>query len=227
VNWLRFVVCEVERRGLLSNGPLIVRLAWSACIEGPKRNRSQGFKPGPKTTRMKQKRTPSGALSDSVTASAARQYLRSTTPLHNPRFDPPPYATAADQSDRSRELRAAEHRRRISESITRVAEAIPSALPDSLRALRYARESATEAIALGGISSSQSTRTERQLAHPLTLTDYVEASQLCERNHRPPDWFTSNQDRFDRIDARIESLAGLVRMVANRLAHRPGSEVAE
>lgn len=186
------------------------------------------LQPDPRQTRMKTKRTPSGPpdASGTVTATAARQYLRSLTPLANPRFDgPAPYGPAVEQSDRTRELRAADHRRRISESITRVNDAMPAALPDSLRALRYARESAVESIALGGISPQQSARSERQLSHPLTLSDYIDAAQLSERSHRPPEWFVANQDRFDKLDQRIESLAGLVRLLSNRLAHRPGSEV--
>ncbi len=151
----------------------------------------------------------------------------STHPPHPPTH-PKNRVIKVDRMDlewkaRNAETLAADCRRRIDSAICSVQSASIAALPDSVRALRYAREMAELAIDRHIVSLAQRSETARQLAHPLTLADYVAAARHQEQTHRPPNWFMPGQDINAELLGRMESLAGLVSTLANEVRQLKGA----
>jgi hypothetical protein len=103
---------------------------------------------------------------------------------------------------------AAEARRQLDEAMRDVMTCQPASLGaclDKLHAVRHL----TEAV-LGLLPEDQRERTPRQIAHPLTVADHLEAAAVTSRAHRPPTWYEPQAERLDAIEAKLESLAALI-----------------
>lgn len=103
---------------------------------------------------------------------------------------------------------AAEARRQLDAAMRDVMTCQPASLGACLTRLHAVRH-LTEAV-LVLLPEDQRERSPRQLAHPLTVADHLEAAAVTSRAHRPPAWYVPQAERLDEIEAKVDSLAALV-----------------
>lgn len=104
-------------------------------------------------------------------------------------------------------------------------------LPGNLRAARVLRRVIETALSEKMVSEIEAGRTERQLAHPLTVADFIAALDQTIRAHRAPACFEAGHDlnevkamvagHFHAIERRLDALCSVAGIVAAE------SEVAE
>lgn len=112
------------------------------------------------------------------------------------------------QNDAAGYKAAAEARRQLDEAMRDVTTCQPASLGACLHRLHAVRI-LTEAF-LPLLPEDQRTRSARQLAHPLTVADHLEAAAVTSRAHRPPPWYEPQRERMDRMETKLDSLAALI-----------------
>lgn len=103
---------------------------------------------------------------------------------------------------------AAQLRRELERCINSVMTCQPASMAVQLDRLGSVRTVAESCLPF--VPEPQRLRSPRQLIHPLTLCDWIEAARITGQAHRSPDWAPLACDRLDQIDAKVDSLAALV-----------------
>jgi hypothetical protein len=68
----------------------------------------------------------------------------------------------------------------------------------------------------GLIPDAERERTDRQLAHPATVADWLAALEIQNRTHRAPAWVNTTGEAIAQINRKLDTLAAL-------LCGRPGA----
>ena len=103
---------------------------------------------------------------------------------------------------------AAQLRRELERCIDAVSSCQPASLTVNLDRLASVRAAAETILPL--VPDGQRLRSDRNLVHPLTLADWIEAARITGSAHRSHTWAPIGCDRLDRIEAKLDSLAALI-----------------
>jgi hypothetical protein len=126
----------------------------------------------------------------------------------------PDHATHDDAvplaSERQRQMIGAELRRHAEAALEAHNTADSAELRATLDRVRAMADILRLAIRSRIVTDTDGARTDRQLAHPLTLTDYLAALEHAGATHRLPHWYRPERSDLRDIVERIDMLAGLV-----------------
>lgn len=99
-----------------------------------------------------------------------------------------------------------------------VSECDPLQLPAHLARLDGLRELFCHFINLWFHDTREAALSGRQLLHPSTLADYLRCLELTRQRHRAPAFINSRDEQLERIEKKLDCLAGL-------FAHSPALPV--
>lgn len=95
-------------------------------------------------------------------------------------------------------------------AMRQISECPPAMIGFAVEHARIVKEITSAALASKTLDPLESERTERQLAHPASLEDWMVALEETIRHHRAPVWFSPIADQLDRIEHGVQLLAGHV-----------------
>lgn len=93
-------------------------------------------------------------------------------------------------------------------AMRQIGECPPAMIGAAVEHARIVKDIAAAALASGTLDPLESERTERQLAHPSSLEDWVQALDQTIRAHRAPVWFSPVADALARVEHKLDLLAG-------------------
>ena len=95
-------------------------------------------------------------------------------------------------------------------AMRQISECPPAMIGFAVEHARTVKEIASAALASHTLDPLEGERTERQLAHPSSLEDWIIALDETIKHHRAPVWFSPIADQLDRIEHGLQLLAGHV-----------------
>lgn len=84
----------------------------------------------------------------------------------------------------------------------------PALLGAAVENARTVSDIAQAALSSSILDPIEEERTERQMAHPSTLADWVAALDQTVRAHRAPIWFNPQADALARLEHKLDLIAG-------------------